>query len=218
MKKTLALASVLVVVLAVGGWFAWGAWRDHQRCEAFDALAAEFDTGLLGSGPHRVAILGDSYTEGMELDEPRQSWAATFADHAGAAVSANAASGTGFTNPGPCERGDFVSRTIPGPNPLIVQGGLNDVDASANDVHVAACEVIDRYGNNVTIVGPPAAPARDRSAVERVDGALAAAADACGADYISTLDWDLDYTDGGLHMTPEGHATFGRMVAGQLGQ
>lgn len=217
MKKTLALVAAAVVILAVGGWFARDAWIDHQRCETFDALAAEFGTDPIGSGTREVAVVGDSYTEGMELEDPRQSWVATFAEQAGATVDADAASGTGFTNPGPCEQGDFASRTAPGGGLLVVQGGLNDIDAPGDQIEAAACGVIAKASGDVVIVGPPAAPARDHGDVEKVDQALGDAGAECGARYVSTLDWDLDYTDGGLHMTPAGHHTFGTMVAAQLG-
>lgn len=217
MKKTLALVAVAVVLLAVGVWFARDAWIDYQRCVTFDALAAEFGTDPIGSGTREVVVVGDSYTEGMELDDPRQSWVATFAEQTGSTVAADAASGTGFTNSGPCEQGDFASRTAPGGGLLVVQGGLNDADAPGDQIKAAACEVITKASRDVVIVGPPSAPARDLADVKKVDQALGAAAAECGARYVSTLDWELDYTDGGLHMTPAGHHTFGTMVAAQLG-
>lgn len=205
---------VAVLVLGAGAWFAREAWQDRRRCDIFATLTAAFGTESIGTGPNQIRVIGDSYTEGMELDAPRDSWVAAYAEAADATVEADGASATGFTNPGPCGRGDFVSRAV-GEGPLIVQGGLNDVHETEAAIRDAACAVIAEGGGNVAIVGPPAAPARDDSDLQKVDTALARAAAECGARYVSTRGWDLEYVDD-LHLTPESHASFGESVAQQL--
>ena len=215
-KKAVVIAVVAVVALGVGAWFARDVWQEHQRCKTFGELATKFGTDPIGSGPLQVAVIGDSYAEGMELDQPRHSWVATFASAADATVSTDAVSGTGFTNAGPCEQGDYVSRASPGADLLVLQGGLNDVGATDNAIREAACEVVGQVRSEVVIIGPPAAPARDRDEVVRIDNALESATLRCGGQYVSTLDWDLTYTDGGLHMTPDGHVTFGTQVAERI--
>lgn len=206
------IATVAVVALGVGGWFARETWQDRKRCQTFAELQAKFGTAPIGSGPTPVRVVGDSYTEGMGLDVPRESWVASFAKAADATVTADGASSTGFTNPGSCGRGDFVSRTDASGGLLIAQGGLNDVGVPEEDVRNAACAVIEAVGGDVVIVGPPLAPVRDAEEVRLVDAALSRAAAECGARYISTLGWDLDYVDE-LHLTAESHNRFGQMVA-----
>src|SRR5690606_11671481 len=142
-------------------------------------LTAAFGTDPVGDGPTDITVIGDSYTEGMELDEPRTSWVAAVAETADATVTADGASGTGFTNPGPCERGDYTERIDGVDGPSVVQGGLNDVAAPDDDIRAAACAVIDTAPADITIVGPPPAPVRESGDLERVDTALARAADAC---------------------------------------
>lgn len=220
MKKPVILAVVAVVVLGVGvgGWFAREAWQDRKRCERFAELAAKFGTDPFGSGPNAVRVIGDSYTEGMGLDVPRESWVSAFAVAADATVTADGASSTGFTNPGSCGRGSFVDRAAGAGEFLIVQGGLNDVHATEDELRGAVCAIVSGAGSDVVIVGPPPAPVRDAADLQRVDRGLSAGAEECGARYVSTLNWDdLEYVDG-LHPTRESHALFGTRVAEQLGQ
>jgi acyl-CoA thioesterase-1 len=66
----------------------------------------------------------------------------------------------------------------------------------------------------VVIVGPVDAPGRDGEAA--VDRALSKAAKASGRQYVSALDWDLEFLPDRAHLTPAGHATFAANVASAL--
>jgi acyl-CoA thioesterase-1 len=99
---------------------------------------------------------------------------------------------------------------------LVIQGGLNDVNADPGLIESAASAVIET-SDAEAVVGPPPAPNRDLALTAATDEALARAADETGVVYVSTLDWDdLDYLPDRLHLTPQSHAVFGTRVADAL--
>lgn len=206
------MGSVALAVLLAG----CGAVLWHQEtgtCRRLDAVQGARLVDVIGSGP-AVFVVGDSYAEGLDLDDPDRSWPAELASSANVQVHVDGASGSGFTTGTPCGRADYVARaaSIDPAAPLVLQGGLNDVDASPEEVRAAACAIVTGRAN-VAVVGPPMAPAREPDAVRRIDAALHRATAECGGRYVSTLGWDLPYNDRGLHLTPDGHREFGRLVA-----
>lgn len=212
----IALATVAAVILGV---------HFHRKHQAGEALAAQCDQ--VRAFAHRlppapsapsIAVLGDSYAEGWTLPDPAQAWPFV----AFPSVANDAVAGSGFINPGPCggqtfaDRADDVLATAA--PVIVVQGGLNDTTASQAQEMAAAKQVLSELvaSARVYVVGPPLAPARDAADVRGVDRALAAAAAAAGAAYISTMDWQLTYGPDRLHPDTAGAAVFGQRVAASV--
>lgn len=204
--------AVAAVALAGGGNFVATKVQlsvvEGQRCEMVKARLP-----IVHVSDSSVAILGDSYTAGDELDDRRQGWAYMVgSDIAGVGR-------TGFVNGGYCgnhtygERLDSVLALKP--KTLIIQGGLNDWQA-ADKVADAAGALLARTGSvpRVVMVGPPDVPGRDGEAA--VDQALRSAVSISDAEYVSALDWDLEFLPDQTHLTPAGHAAFAANVASAL--
>ena len=185
-----------------------------QRCEAIQSRIAETGEVVQGRGAAGTVVLGDSYAAGDWLEDRSQGWAYAVAeDAAGIGM-------TGYTNGGYCGDGSFSERlrsvTDLHPSTLIIQGGLNDSEASAHQIEAAASDLLDRVEDidRVVIIGPTNAPAK--SDLAKVDRALAAAAADHEREYISALDWDLEFLPDRLHLTPAGHAEFAELVKASL--
>lgn len=202
----------MVVIVAAG--LAFGLVRsgdDGADICGQVATAEARRSHAVGAG-RPVRILGDSYAQGMELADPNDSWPTSFAKEYGARVTIDAQSTTGFTTPGLCNGESFPQRPQTDEGLLIVQGGLNDLDADLTELRDAVCAVLNRPGRTV-VVGPAPAPYFDAADEATTDAALADIVPDCGGEYVSALGWDLTYTGVGLHLDEAGHQTFGRAVA-----
>lgn len=175
-----------------------------------------------GPGP-TVVVLGDSYAEGAYLPNPRQDgWPVHLAADTGWTTYVSGIGGTGFVSGGPCEDRPFGTRTAlvlaKNPRLVIVEGGLNDVDAEPGQTGRAAKQLVHdlgRSGAEVVLLGPARAPSRSEQAA-RIDGELAAAAADTGTPYVSSLGWELPFRDDDLHLTSEGHRIFAEKVRAAL--
>ncbi len=220
MVRAVVVAVVLVVVGTVG-WARW--WHDHERddaCAVVRASVARRGDRPVGTGPRQVLVVGDSYAQGWGLRDPRGSWPTAMADEADATVRVDGFAGSGFTGSAFCAGEDFGARAarldLTDDEVLVVQGGLNDVNADPDVIEAAAVAVLEAAGADA-VVGPPPAPQRDQALTVATDEALARAAEDAGVVYVSTIDWDdLTYLPDRLHLTPKGHAVFGTRVADAL--
>lgn len=215
-----ALAVVLVVMLvpilgaAVGlGERATGA--DAERCSRFAFESAARERIVTGHG-HRVAVLGDSYTAGLGLADPRRSWPSRLPGR----VVALGFSGSGFAaGASPCTGAAFADRARDAArtaHTVVVEGGLNDYDQPDAAIRSGVRSVLrELRGHRVLVVGPVPAPAR-LSRVARVDHLLAAECARAGVPYLSMLDARLPYLADRLHLTATGHREFGAAVAARL--
>lgn len=182
-----------------------------QRCDAIKARIAQTgDVVHSEAGTPGTVVLGDSYAAGDWLDDRTQGWAyAVAADVAGVGM-------TGYTNGGYCGDASFSDRldavTALHPQTLIIQGGLNDSDASPVNIERAANDLLDGVEgiHTVVLVGPTNAPAKEN--LVKVDEALAAAAEDHQREYISALGWELEFLPDRLHLAPAGHAAFADLV------
>lgn len=214
MRKTVWITGGIALVVIVGA--AGFMLAREQRISASEcALVSTLDEATrtpIGTGDP-ITVVGDSYSHGFGLDDPRDSWVSEL----GRQATVHASSSAGFTKTGLCDSPsltDMLSETADGP--VIVQGGLNDVGAVAA-VQDAAETALGSLDGPVILVGPVLAPGFDDQQIRAVDSALARAADDLDITYVSAVDWPLDFADDGIHLSPEGHAEFGRQVRSALG-
>jgi acyl-CoA thioesterase-1 len=218
-RRTGVAVAAVVVLLVGAGVDAVG--RDArslgERCEtihhASDVRRAQVHEGI---GPV-VAVVGDSYAQGLGLEDSRRSWPARLPGR----VVVDGFSGSGFSSEASrCPGVDYGSRLDRAlavhPDLVVFEGGLNDVDVSPTRVTRSATELLARLdGVPAVVVGPPAAPRRAGGAAH-VDALLAEVAAAAGVPYVRTLSWRLDYLPDRLHLTVAGHREFGDRVAAAL--
>lgn len=225
-RGKVALIAAVVVGVGVSGVAAAvpirSAIANAEGCEAVTAYLEENGAvQTVGDGPTRVTVLGDSYSAGDGLvtagGTRDERWVNVYAETAGATVTLDAVGMTGFVNGGFCGGQEYTSRaaTLAAPaDMVIVQGGVNDWQASPADVRDAAADLLDAVpdGTPVVVVGPATTP--ERGALPDIDAALEDAAVEHGACYVSALDWDLPMLPDGLHMTAAGHAEYAAHIAG----
>jgi hypothetical protein len=218
-------ASVLTLALAGGGYFGYKAYAANaimsERCEI---VAVERDengaTPTITSGDRAVTVMGDSYTTGDHLTDPGQAWTRTVGESKNWTLTTAAVSYTGYINGGYCGNQEFRTRTAEvlktNPDLLIIEGGLNDYESSEAEIQNAASELIESFEviPNVVLIGPVDVPSREGEA--KVDSALRAAASKHGAEYISALDWDVEFGADKTHMTERGHRTYAELVETEL--
>jgi lysophospholipase L1-like esterase len=213
MRKAVAVisaAAVVAAVLGTGGYLYREQRMEAGRCATVASLD-ETTAAAIGSGPP-ITVLGDSYSEGWGLDDPRASWVS----YLGMQVTVHASSGAGFTRPGLCNHPALTGLASEDDASTIIQGGINDVDASPEDVTAEAEKAIRSADNPVLLIGPAPAPNFTAEQIAAVDGALSEAAAAADVTYLSAAAWDdLEYIDG-LHLTADSHRVFGERVAAAL--
>ena len=128
--------------------------------------------------------------------------------------------GSGFTGSAFCDGEEFGTRAeglARGDDEvLVIQGGLNDVNADPGVIESAAVAVIET-SDAEAVVGPPPAPQRDLGSPGRWTPRWPGPPRRTGIVYVSTLAWDdLGYLPDRLHLTPESHEVFGTRVADAL--
>lgn len=220
-----AIGAVLVMVAFSVQLFVRASGEDLARCERFSqASTARLAADAGPADGRRVVVIGDSWSVGLGLDRPAASWPSRLAAELGARVRVAGFSGSGFgAFSSPCGRvsfGDRAARALPGTGSgaelVVVEGGLNDVDASDASIATGFRKVLREAGERqVLVVGPASAPAR-AALVPDVDGLLARLSAQHGVAYLSTADLDLPYLDDGLHLTEAGHRAFGDAVAAAI--
>ena len=216
--RRLTGASVVVLLLAalMAFWAADRAGAGATRCQQHRVDARE-RTGIVTGTGRRVLVIGDSWSVGLGQDDLGRSWAARLPGE----VHVAGFSGSGFSaRASLCGRVSFHDRAATAmavrPDLVVVEGGLNDYDQSSADIdHGFRDLMADLAGHDVVVVGPAAAPSRTR-AVPRVDDLLSSLADEYGVPYVRTSDLRLPYLDDRLHLTTEGHRTFGDVVAERI--
>jgi acyl-CoA thioesterase-1 len=188
----------------------------QERCERIAEGSELRRDRVVGSGA-RVAVIGDSYSQGLGLDDPAASWPSRLEGR----VVVDGFSGSGFSPAASrcrdvayAERVDRALATDP--DLVVLQGGLNDFDVEPLDVLAGARAALGRVAAHaVVVVGPPSAPRR-ADAVETVDALLSSAAAEAGVPYVRAADWELEYLPDRLHLTAAGHRAFGDRVAAAL--
>ena len=215
-------AVLLTVVALVGALVATGVLSARARganltkCERFAAASVQRAGMVTGSG-ERVVVVGDSWSAGLGLDHPVQSWPSRLPGR----VHVAGFSGSGFSEKAsPCGRVSFADRAPAalrnGADLLVVEGGLNDFDRSRAEIKAGFVRVMSyAAAYRTVVVGPALAPSR-AGAVPRVDRLLAHLSAKYAVPYLSMVDLRLPYLPDRLHLQPAGHRIFGDAVADRI--
>src|SRR5829696_972389 len=101
----LVAAVLSLILLAVLGTVAYRRWwaAPPYTCQAHGSKP-------VSSGSPTAAVLGDSYTAGYGLDDPKLAWSTVLGRLEGWRTYVEGISGTGLTTGGPCKGADFNSR------------------------------------------------------------------------------------------------------------
>ncbi len=216
-RRRVVVLLTLVAVLAGSFYYAAHArGADGSRCERFAAASAKRAGMVTGSGA-RVVVIGDSWSAGLGLDRPGQSWPSRLRGR----IHVAGFSGSGFSErASTCHQVSFGDRAPAalkgGADLVVVEGGLNDFDHSRAEIKAGFARVMRAASAyRVVVVGPATAPSR-AAAVPRVDRLLRHFSDRYGVAYVSTVDLDLPYLPDRLHLTPTGHQLFGDAVAERI--
>ena len=215
-RAALLCALAVVAALVVTGVVASRASAHQTKCERFAADSVMRGGLVTGSG-ERVVVIGDSWSAGLGLDHPAQSWPSRLPGRVHVAGFA----GTGFSErASSCGRVSFADRAPAalrnGADLLVIEGGLNDFDRSRAEIRGGFARVMAYAAPYRTVVvGPAMAPSR-ADAVPRVDRLLAHLSDKYGVPYLSMVDLELPYLPDRLHLQPAGHRTFGDAVAERI--
>ncbi len=208
--------AALMCALVATGVIAARANANLSACERFDAASKARAQQVTGSGD-RVVVIGDSWSAGLGLDHPVQSWPSRLAGR----IHVAGFSGSGFSaKASPCGQVSFADRAPAalrnGADLVVVEGGLNDFDRSRAEIKAGFARVLRAAASyDVVMVGPATAPAR-AAKVPRVDRLLRHLSGKYGVGYVSTVDLELPYLADRLHLTPAGHQEFGDAVAGRI--
>ncbi len=212
-----AVAALLIALVLATLMTVRARGSEVALCErhATDAAArSRTVTGAEPAGP-TIAVIGDSWSVGLGLDDLAGSWPSELPGR----VRVAGFSGSGFS-PGAshCGNRSFTTRATSarGADLVVVQGGLNDHDQPVADIRTGFRALLRSLPDDrVVVVGPVAAPSRAAS-VGRVDATLAELCAEYGVAYIDASGWAFSYLPDQLHLTPNGHAAFGQQVADEL--
>ena len=212
----LLTVAAMVCALVATGVLATRASAHQSRCERFAAQSVARAGMVTGSG-QRVVVIGDSWSAGLGLDHPAQSWPSRLPGR----VHVAGFSGSGFSEKAsPCGPVSFADRAPAalrhGADLVVVEGGLNDFDRSRAEIKAGFVRAMkDTAGYRTLVVGPATAPAR-AGAVPRVDRLRAHRAGRDAVPYRSMVVLQLPYLPDRLHLQPAGHRTFGDAVAERI--
>jgi acyl-CoA thioesterase-1 len=212
----LTVAALVCAMVATGVLSARARGASPTRCERFAADSVKRAGMVTGTG-ERVVVIGDSWSAGLGLEHPAQSWPSRLPGRIHVAGFAT----TGFSEKAsPCGRVSFADRAPAalknGADLLVIEGGLNDFDRTRAEIRAGFARMM-RYAApyHTVVVGPALAPSR-AEAVPRVDRLLARLSARYAVPYISTVDLKLPYLPDRLHLQPAGHRIFGDAVADRI--
>ena len=216
-RRRVTVLLILMAVLTASFFYAAHALgAGKTQCERFAAASGQRAEQVTGSG-ERVVVIGDSWSAGLGLDRPVQSWPSRLEGR----IHVAGFSGSGFSaHASRCGRVSFADRAprslVGGADLVVVEGGLNDFDRSRAEIRAGFARLVrTASAYPVVVVGPATAPSR-ASAVPRVDRLLRHLSEKYDVAYLSTADLDLPSLPDGLHPTSTGHRLFGDAVASRI--
>lgn len=234
-KKRVAVigASVVTATLltagGVAGFKAYQAQESQQaRADACsliqqtESLYAKQRKVAAGQRPD-IAVLGDSYTEGLYIYSPLAAFPYALGKDRGAHVAVHGVGGSGYVAGGPCG-GQHLSTRLDAalaahPKMLIVQAGIND--RGNQDVGEAAAALFAEAKRKspdtaIVAVGPFAPEAAAGAALDEVAAEIEEAARAAAVVYVDPREWSFPITEDKLHPTETGHVKIGQRLAAEL--
>jgi lysophospholipase L1-like esterase len=211
-RKRFWIAGGLVfLLLAVGGAIGFRQFRGaetNEQCALVQNTEEGVDRGARAGLHPKLAVLGDSYTQGMYLDKPTDAYPYLLDPTA----LVDGSGGSGYSSGGPCGSNQLTNRVahIIGTKPamLIIQSGINDRHYS--DVGVAARSLFDRVAKEsadtrVIVLGPFNPPAVAGPELDAVADAIKDAAESRKLTYVDPRGWNFDLLADGLHPSQRGH-------------
>lgn len=223
-RVTLARTAIAVLVVSLAGLLAGGVatragGADPTFCQRHEAasVARAAKVSADANTDRRVLVIGDSWSVGLGLRRPEESWPSRLPGQ----VRVAGFSGSGFSaTASSCPQTSYADRARgalgDGADLVVLEGGLNDFDQTDAAIRAGVRRVLrELQGERVVIVGPASAPDR-ASAVPRVNALLARLAERAGVPYLDATGFELTYLADGLHLTPTGHRAFGDAVAAAL--
>lgn len=216
---TFALALVLAAIGIVAFRDSKATAASADQCALVRLTETGVDRKARAALSPKLAVLGDSYAQGMYLDDP----ATAFPYLLDPAALVNGSGGSGYSSGGPCKSQQLMNRAAQvlasKPAVLIVQAGIND--RGRTDVGVAAKSLFDRIksaspNTRVIVVGPFAPASVAGPELDAVAAAVQRAAQADGFTYLDPSDWEFDLLEDGLHPSAEGHKQIAAKLAALL--
>lgn len=214
---------VCVLLAVAGTLFIRDQRRDARAAEdCQDVRAVESEIGdardRLAAGEPVVAFYGDSYTQGMAIDDPLDAYPYATAELLDIAPVVDGVGGSGFVAAGPCgdaPLGDRLQSVPSGAEVVVVQAGLNDLTFDGEREQKAAESALADAGSRGAVVvalGTFTPPGADVEDAVRTSAAIEAAAEDAGAVFVDVADWDFETGTDDIHPTARGH----RQIAEQL--
>nr|WP_314145618.1 SGNH/GDSL hydrolase family protein [uncultured Rhodococcus sp.] len=174
-----------------------------------------------------VSFLGDSDTAGVGAGRPA-GFEALLSRMFCWAGNVSGQRGTGYTNSGAGDRGDYASRigsiTATTPDLVFVQGGLNDLDspnlaaAAFESMALLRAEAGDAF---LLVIGPAPAPSVDIAVLRRANDLIRDASVRNDAHFVDLLSysWAYDpenYVSATVFLNMSGHKLLAEQVATDL--
>src|SRR4051794_7344406 len=142
-RRRLSVLLVVVTVLAASfSYAAHARGAGAPQCDKFAAASAKRADLVTGSG-ERVVVIGDSWSAGLGLDRPVESWPSRLPGR----IHVAGFSGSGFrAHASPRGRVSFADRApaalSDGADLVVVEGGLNDFDRSRGEIKAGFARVL----------------------------------------------------------------------------
>jgi lysophospholipase L1-like esterase len=174
-----------------------------------------------------VSFLGDSDTAGVGAGRPA-GFEALLSRRFCWSGNTSGQSGTGYTNSGAGDRGNYASRigaiTATYPDLVFIQGGLNDLDspdlasAASESMSLVRAEARDAF---LLVIGPAPAPSVDIALLRSANDLIRDAAVRNNAHFVDLLSssWAYNpesYVASTVHLSKLGHQLLADQVASDL--
>lgn len=198
-RRRRVLAAVMALTGAAALALAAGApWRTHHA-PARPTTAAVHVTGETAQAvdAERLLFVGASYSIGLGATAPSAAYPSLLAGRLHRPFAVDAASGTGFQNPGRHHAGTFAERisrlpTLPPPNIVIIQGGRDDTRYPTSKEYGAALATITlaqrRFTSaRVVVLGPIPAVLPVSSTISAIRSSLGRACATARAGFIDPI-------------------------------
>jgi lysophospholipase L1-like esterase len=166
-----------------------------------------------------LGVLGDSWAQGAELENPLEAFPYGVADLTEMRVLVDGKQGTGYLNDGPCKDEPFDERLAAmlaaDPDILILAMGLNDavLEDSNSAVEQAFQGVLKDRPSRVIVLAPFDPPTAPHTSVAELSNHVEAAAARAGFEFVSVNDDKLSFLPDGIHPDEAGRSLIAKELA-----